>query len=736
MATPNQPARPQNPAIPARERWLRAGLEAWKLNPGATPFEALTVDDVTRAAERGTGAFYNMWPSAKEPGELGGMEAYQQDLLTWILDPDRLAPTRRTMANIKVLEDGDEFDPRKVVHDLAKENFNGYLEDGIPRLAMIASWAAAPFYSAGHYRALEEVHRSYEVVMELAAAFDQLFEILGRGPRDPWDSVKIAEVVGCLAEGMLFRAIIGSPGAVRVDSEMFADTAVALLAATTMDLDATSKGPLTFDEWTQYNIPAKGHKLSAKAEAVIRAANVVYARSLNPLSSMTTEAVAKEAGCSSRTVEELFPPAPMGLSVPLWRDLVYGPLCKFADEARSGGEPPTRRLESILIKLASLAHRHQDLALSFQYASGWQASQHGNVTAECGARSLCPMHVPIVQALDDAYKLGSIGRELGPRPARLALAEFLASSVITRVVTRPHDSFERIENFVRRTLIAGIVARSDGRGPVGQQRRVPTKKLVTVEQRDFTADLLERFYDQVLAPSMPAYSMLPLDEVKTLYLGGAPIGPAAITLQNEEPIAGLLTQYFHRSKILLIMYLAVREDLRGTGRGTAALEASIPAWKKELGARAIIAETEDPRCKVASPETGDPVRRLALYGRLGAELFPMAYFHPSQCEGGSRGYGHLLIAYGCEGSLPQKALTDFLDDYFAFYEGHDVVTSDSEYLAMRSQASDHTGNIRLIPISEDVNINRSGIDSEHCVRCKNCSTEPGESLPHCSGFKR
>jgi GNAT superfamily N-acetyltransferase len=229
---------------------------------------------------------------------------------------------------------------------------------------------------------------------------------------------------------------------------------------------------------------------------------------------------------------------------------------------------------------------------------------------------------------------------------------------------------------------------------------------------DLTVDpdpaLLSELYCQVLAPAFPAHELVSLASLQQP-VGGAEHGCDVVVAVGSErqPVAGIVAQWFPASAVLLLAYLAVRPELRGTGIGTLLIEEAVPAWLQRHHPLLTVGEVEHPDHRGASAAYGDPAARLRLYERLGARLVAAPYFQPRIAPAQERAYDMLLLvfdvdpsAYRADGPVPTidgGILARFLDEYFADSEGADVVASDADFLAMRA-AMNPPGGLRLIPV--------------------------------------
>jgi GNAT superfamily N-acetyltransferase len=198
--------------------------------------------------------------------------------------------------------------------------------------------------------------------------------------------------------------------------------------------------------------------------------------------------------------------------------------------------------------------------------------------------------------------------------------------------------------------------------------------------------LLRRAYDEVLAPAFPPAELLTLADLAAAVAAEPPTALVALAGDPGDGGDGVGTlrgcvvgQWFARSEVLLIAYLAVTADRRGRGTGTALITAAVGRWARRLGARLVVAEVEDPAVHPAS-EGQDPVGRLRLYGRLGAKVLDIPYAQPEINRGLGRVADMLLIvapelspavASAADGSadVPSPLLVAFLAEYFAAVEG-------------------------------------------------------------------
>lgn len=167
-------------------------------------------------------------------------------------------------------------------------------------------------------------------------------------------------------------------------------------------------------------------------------------------------------------------------------------------------------------------------------------------------------------------------------------------------------------------------------------------------------------------------------------------------------VGGIVCDWFARSQVLLLSYIAVPEAYRGHGiasRLLAALRAACTA----LAPRLIVAEVEDPRY-YADTTYGDPVARVRLYERDGDRTLPIPYAQPALGPAGSRVPHLLLMVFGGRDAPPNTERVDgalvagFLAEYYESCEGPPRA-GDAEYEAMLA-ACQRPGGLPLLLVAD------------------------------------
>jgi GNAT superfamily N-acetyltransferase len=220
--------------------------------------------------------------------------------------------------------------------------------------------------------------------------------------------------------------------------------------------------------------------------------------------------------------------------------------------------------------------------------------------------------------------------------------------------------------------------------------------LVLAEAAGLSVDMFDRFYHDVLEPAFPPEELEDIDVVRETHHNPDARVPGLVAMSGGNPVGGALGEYYPRGAIMLLAYLAVRRDLRGTGVGTALLAGALPAWRQSVPARATVAEVEDPRFHQPGPH-GDPVARLRFYERAGAKLLPVPYVQPSVGRGMPPVAGMFLICLDpWLESIRKDDVLAFLDEYVESAGGG---LGAPDYRALRGRIESKPADISLWPMS-------------------------------------
>jgi GNAT superfamily N-acetyltransferase len=182
------------------------------------------------------------------------------------------------------------------------------------------------------------------------------------------------------------------------------------------------------------------------------------------------------------------------------------------------------------------------------------------------------------------------------------------------------------------------------------------------------------FYQHVLLPNFRAAELEAPDEFAAGLKSGR--GRALVARTAQGTIAGgAVGDFFPRSRVLLLSYLAVAAEGRGAGTGGLLFQAVTDLWTADLDPALCLIEVEDPRHARSDPALGDPQARVRFYERLGARALPIPYFQPALGPGGQRVPHMMLMVFGGTGApagaerVDGGIVADFLADYLEACEG-------------------------------------------------------------------
>jgi GNAT superfamily N-acetyltransferase len=182
------------------------------------------------------------------------------------------------------------------------------------------------------------------------------------------------------------------------------------------------------------------------------------------------------------------------------------------------------------------------------------------------------------------------------------------------------------------------------------------------------------FYRIVLAPHFGNDEL----ETEEEFAGGLRSGGTralAARTADGTLVGGAVVDWFARSHVLLLSYIAVLPGQRGGGTGAKLIAAVSGAGAAGLDPLLVVAEVEDPRHFASDPAFGDPSARVRFYERLGTRTLPVPYTQPALGAGRSRVPHLLLMVLGGSLASPGTQRVDgetvelFLREYFEGCEG-------------------------------------------------------------------
>lgn len=166
----------------------------------------------------------------------------------------------------------------------------------------------------------------------------------------------------------------------------------------------------------------------------------------------------------------------------------------------------------------------------------------------------------------------------------------------------------------------------------------------------------------------------------------ATAGPGATT-----PLGFVTAEFFRRSSVGLLTYLAVATASRRRGLGRRLVEEAQAALREDAKRqgtplRAIFGEVNDPHGAATSDGESPAEKRarvLAL-ARLGARRVPVRYVQPQLRPGAGRSYSLMLVAFppngGAQTHLASDVIRDFLREFYRSL-GVDDPERDDDYRA-------------------------------------------------------
>jgi GNAT superfamily N-acetyltransferase len=237
----------------------------------------------------------------------------------------------------------------------------------------------------------------------------------------------------------------------------------------------------------------------------------------------------------------------------------------------------------------------------------------------------------------------------------------------------------------------------------------PVPALIELTGADGDGELAHEFYRSVLSPSFRGDELVGEDELlQTVHDGSCHV------LLARDPdgtiIAGAVGDWFPRSRVQLLSYLATRPGIRGRGVGSVLMKAAVESWVQRLDPLLVVGEVEDPR-HYQSPDGydsayGDVIARLRFYEKHGVRSLPIPYSQPALRSDSAR-VPHLLLmvfAVGADARISADRVDGavverLLVEYFTEVEG-EIRPDDAEVSAML-QACRVPGGLPLL-LAEDL----------------------------------
>jgi GNAT superfamily N-acetyltransferase len=194
-----------------------------------------------------------------------------------------------------------------------------------------------------------------------------------------------------------------------------------------------------------------------------------------------------------------------------------------------------------------------------------------------------------------------------------------------------------------------------------------------------------RAYAEVLEPAFPADELESEESLRSALAENDrdPQTLALVVIEPDgvsrgDPVGIVVGEWYRASGVLLIVYVAVRADRRGTGLGKSLMRVALERWLHITGCGLALGEVEDPR----HFNEQEAIQRLRFHGRVGGSLLSIPYFQPRLRPDSHRVHHMLLVVFAAadaakrEGGVDGAVLRAFLEQYVAVTEGEEAIRSD------------------------------------------------------------
>lgn len=196
----------------------------------------------------------------------------------------------------------------------------------------------------------------------------------------------------------------------------------------------------------------------------------------------------------------------------------------------------------------------------------------------------------------------------------------------------------------------------------GMLQSVVTRAIQTTRE----GALLQAFYEEIMVEAFRP------DELGGPYWDPGKDDPTVRTIlalgPDETVLGGVVGEWFPRSEVLLIAWVAVRAGLRGQGIGSMLMQRAAEEWYGLPGTSLVVGELDDPRHWPS--EDQDPVARLRFYDRFGVKAMPTPYFQPAIGSEYNPVYRMFLASFdprasaiAPDGSVDGAVVREFIHEY-------------------------------------------------------------------------
>ena len=122
--------------------------------------------------------------------------------------------------------------------------------------------------------------------------------------------------------------------------------------------------------------------------------------------------------------------------------------------------------------------------------------------------------------------------------------------------------------------------------------------------------LCDAVYQRLLMPAFPPDELLTLAAIRDGLRTGLLEGLVALDAAGR-PLGVTIGEWSPAARVMLLSYLAVAAETRGTGIGSLLLTTQLDRWRETLRPCLVLAEVERPDAHSGDAHRGDPQARLA-----------------------------------------------------------------------------------------------------------------------------
>jgi GNAT superfamily N-acetyltransferase len=179
-----------------------------------------------------------------------------------------------------------------------------------------------------------------------------------------------------------------------------------------------------------------------------------------------------------------------------------------------------------------------------------------------------------------------------------------------------------------------------------------------------------QLYHEIFVPAFPPDELCRPHEFEGMIAAGQPCWIAVD--DDDRLLGGASCEWDDPPRVMLLAWLAVRQDVRGSGVGNQLLDVAGQAWREQWGPCLALAEVEDPAHHHGSPATGDPQARIRFYQGRGARALDIPYFQAALRPDAARVPDLLLMVLDADpqfcGTRPDTIDSGVIRTYLEIYQ--------------------------------------------------------------------